>query len=100
MSKKSVIQRNNKKKILINKYKDYRKELKKLIKKTDNFEKGMELRQKLQKLPRNSSQTRFKNRCWLTGRPRAYSRFFGVSRQSLRELFIAGYLPGVIKASW
>lgn len=100
MSKKSIIQRNNKKEILINKYKDYRKELKKLIKKTDNFEEGMKLSQKLQKLPRNSSQTRFKNRCWITGRPRAYSRFFGVSRQSLRELFITGYLPGVIKASW
>jgi small subunit ribosomal protein S14 len=100
MSKKSIIQRNNKKELLINKYKDYRNELKKLIKKTDNFDEGMKLSQKLQKLPRNSSTTRYRNRCWVTGRPKAYSRFFGVSRQILRELFVAGYLPGVIKASW
>ena len=55
---------------------------------------------KLQKLPRNSSPTRIRNRCSLSGRPRAYNRKFGVSRIQFRELALAGKIPGVVKSSW
>jgi len=54
----------------------------------------------LRKLPRNSSATRVRNRCAMTGRPRGYYRKFGLSRIALRDLALQGYLPGVIKASW
>lgn len=54
----------------------------------------------LSKLPRNSSKVRLRNRCKLTGRPRGYSRQFGLSRNTFREMALAGKLPGVTKASW
>lgn len=54
----------------------------------------------LQKLPRNSSKTRMRNRCKLTGRPRGYMRQFGVSRNTFREMALNGKIPGVTKASW
>jgi small subunit ribosomal protein S14 len=56
--------------------------------------------QALQKLPRNSSPVRKRNRCQITGRPRGYMRIFGVSRITFRELAVAGKIPGVTKASW
>lgn len=57
-------------------------------------------RLKLAKLPRNSSPTRIRNRCELTGRPRAYYRKFKLSRLALRELASAGQIPGMVKSSW
>lgn len=57
-------------------------------------------REKLQKLPRNASPTRLRNRCALTGRPRGVYRKFGLGRNKLRELAMRGEVPGVIKASW
>ena len=54
----------------------------------------------LQKLPRNSSRIRLRNRCIITGRPRAYSRKFGVSRLVFREMALKGEIPGIQKASW
>ncbi|MEK9176778.1 MAG: 30S ribosomal protein S14 [Patescibacteria group bacterium] len=54
----------------------------------------------LQKLPRNSSPVRFKNRCNITGRSRGYMRYFGLSRQQFREMARRGELPGVKKSSW
>lgn len=54
----------------------------------------------LQKLPRNASPVRLRNRCSLTGRPRGYIREFGLSRNAFRELASAGKIPGVTKASW
>jgi small subunit ribosomal protein S14 len=57
-------------------------------------------RDKLQKLPRNASPTRLRNRCALTGRPRGVYRKFGLGRIKLRELAMRGEVPGVIKASW
>jgi small subunit ribosomal protein S14 len=54
----------------------------------------------LQKLPRNSSPVRLKNRCKLTGRPKGYIRDFGVCRNQFRELALMGKIPGVTKASW
>ena len=55
---------------------------------------------KLAELPRNSSPTRIRNRCSLSGRPRAFIRKFGVSRITFRELALAGKIPGVTKSSW
>lgn len=55
---------------------------------------------KLAELPRNSSKTRMRNRCALTGRPRSYYRKFGISRIALRDLASRGELPGVTKSSW
>ncbi len=57
-------------------------------------------REKLQKLPRNASPTRLRNRCALTGRPRGVYRKFGLARNKLRDLALRGEVPGVIKASW
>lgn len=54
----------------------------------------------LQKLPRNSSKVRKRNRCQLTGRPRGYIRQFGLSRNMFREMALNGLIPGVTKASW
>lgn len=54
----------------------------------------------LQKLPRNSTPIRMRNRCKLTGRPRGYIRQFGISRITFREMALEGKIPGVTKASW
>lgn len=59
-----------------------------------------EARIKLQKLPRDSSPVRLRNRCALTGRPRGVYRKFGLGRNKLRELALKGEVPGIIKASW
>jgi small subunit ribosomal protein S14 len=56
--------------------------------------------QKLDELPRNSSKVRLKNRCQLSGRPRGYMRYFGISRVTFRDMALMGKIPGVTKASW
>jgi small subunit ribosomal protein S14 len=56
--------------------------------------------QALDQLPKNSSKVRLKNRCQLTGRPKGYMRFFGLSRVTFRDMALAGKIPGVRKASW
>jgi small subunit ribosomal protein S14 len=63
-------------------------------------EERYEARLKLQKLPRNASPVRLRNRCALTGRPRGVFRKFGLARGKLREIAMRGEIPGVIKASW
>lgn len=65
-----------------------------------NFNLKLELHSKLQQLPRNSSKTRIRNRCWKTGRPRGVFRDFQVSRHVLREMGHQGLLPGLKKSSW
>lgn len=89
MAKKSSIVRDQKRQKMIKQYAAKRAELKKLGD-LDG----------LAKLPRNSSPTRWKNRCSETGRPRAYMRMFGLSRLSFREHAVKGEIPGVTKASW
>lgn len=89
MAKKSMINRDEKRQKMIQKYAAKRAELKEL-----GDQEG------LAKLPRNSSPTRLKNRCAETGRPRAYMRQFGLSRISFREHAAKGEIPGVTKASW
>ncbi len=95
-----MIQREIKRKKLIKKYKEKRAFLSKNVKKASTLNDKMMLSEKLQRLPKNSAKTRSRNRCWKTGKPRGYSRFFGLSRNALRELSHECLLPGVIKASW
>lgn len=89
MAKRSIIVRDEKRKRMIKQYAAKRAELKAL----GDFE-------GLAKLPRNSSPTRWKNRCIETGRPRAYMRQFGLSRISFREHAVKGEVPGITKSSW
>jgi len=56
--------------------------------------------QKLDELPKNSSKVRLKNRCQLSGRPKGYMRYFGISRVTFRDMALMGKIPGVTKASW
>ena len=67
---------------------------------TKDFNVKLEIHSKIQKLPRNSSKVRIRNRCWKTGRPRGYYRDFGISRHVLREMAHQCLLPGVRKSSW
>lgn len=89
MAKKSIIARDLKRQKMIQKYNAKRQQLKELGD-----------REGLHKLPRNSSPTRWKNRCEETGRPHGYMRTFGLSRISFREHASKGEIPGVTKSSW
>lgn len=101
MPKTSAIERNKKRMRLAARYAARRAELKAvLINPATTDEEFHATQKKLQKLPRNSSQARVRNRCSLSGRPRAYIRKFGVSRIQFRELALGGKIPGVIKSSW
>jgi len=100
MAKKSMIAREKKRQKLVERYSLKRQFLKQQLTNFSSFDELLLLQKKLQKLPRNSAPNRLHNRCWKTGRPRAYYRFFGLSRHVLREMAYEGLLPGVIKASW
>ena len=101
MPKTSAIERNKKRQRLVQKYQAKRTELKAILAnpKTTDVE-FFAAQKKLAKLPRNSSPVRVRHRCSLSGRPRGYHRRFGVSRITLRELALAGKIPGVTKSSW
>jgi len=100
MAKKSMIEREKKRIKLERKYALKRSTLLKKYQKEDNFHLKLELHSKLQQLPRNSSKTRIRNRCWKTGRPRGVFRDFGLSRHVFREMAHQCLLPGVTKSSW
>lgn len=100
MAKKSLIARQKKRQILVLKYMSKRNDLKIKIKKEKFLDKKLNLYNKLQNLPRNSSSTRLHNRCLITGRPKGYYRHFGLSRHVLREMAHQCLLPGVRKSSW
>jgi small subunit ribosomal protein S14 len=101
MAKVSMINREKKRTKLVSKYAKKRAELKAII---ANPEVGFEEKQQamfaLQKLPRDSSPVRQRNRCQITGRPRGFYRKFGLSRNKLREATMRGDVPGLRKASW
>ena len=101
MAKKSAINRNEMVKRLV-KAKAAKRASLKAVANDENLslEERFEARLKLAAMPRNSSPTRIRNRCELTGRPRAVYRKFKLSRLALRELASSGALPGVVKASW
>jgi len=101
MAKKSMIARENKRKKLVQKYDTKRKSLKEIIRAPGtSFEEKESAQLQLQKLPRDSSESRVRNRCNLTGRPHGYYRKFGLSRNKLREATMRGDVPGLVKASW
>jgi len=100
MAKKSMIERDKKRQLLSSKYSNIRQQLKEQINQSISLEEKAELYRKLQSLPRNSAPTRITRRCFVTGRPKAVYRDFGLSRHVLREMAHACLLPGVIKSSW
>ena len=101
MAKQSSIQKNLKRRNIVQKYNKKRQSLKKQIMKKDlSIEERFKIQSKLNELPRDSSKIRVRNRCKLTGRTRGFYRKFGLSRIKMRELSMSGALPGVVKSSW
>jgi small subunit ribosomal protein S14 len=101
MAKKSLVAKNVQRQVMVAKYKDRRTALRARSKDLKlTLEERMEARAALSMLPSNSSSTKVRNRCQLTGRTRAYLRKFGVCRNAVRLLAHQGDLPGVTKASW
>ena len=101
MAKKSAIQRDLKRRRLIAKFANKRSELKAILANPETTdEEFYKAQAKLNNLPKNSSPIRSRNRCSITGRPRAHIRKFGLSRITFRELASKGKLPGVTKSSW
>lgn len=101
MAKKSSVETNEKRKRLVARFDKKRRELQ--VKANDanlSMEERFDARLKLAEMPRNSSATRVRNRCILSGRPRAYYRKLGLSRIALRELGSQGLIPGLVKSSW
>ena len=101
MAKQSMIQRDLKRAKIAEKYAAKRAAIKAIIENPEtSFEDMMEAQVKLQKLPRNSSPSRQRNRCQLSGRPRGFYRKFGLSKTQFREAAMRGDIPGLKKASW
>jgi small subunit ribosomal protein S14 len=101
MPKTSAIERNRKRIRLVAKHSKERANLKAVLANpATSDEEFFRAQTKLQKLPKNSSPVRVRNRCSLSGRPRGYKRKYGLSRIQFRELALAGKIPGVTKSSW
>ena len=101
MAKVALTNRNEKRRRTIKKFAARRAELMAIIGNQKlSPEDRYEARLKLQKLPRDASPVRLRNRCALTGRPRGVYRKFGLGRGKLRDIAMRGEIPGVIKASW
>ncbi len=101
MAKLSLINREKKRRLVVAKYKTKRAELLAVMDnpKLSSDERDM-AREQFHKLPRNSSPSRLRNRCQITGRPRGTYRKFGLGRTKLREAAMRGEIPGLVKASW
>jgi small subunit ribosomal protein S14 len=101
MAKTSAIEKNKRRQRLSKKYSGRRARLKAIARdKNKPMEERFAATLKLAELPRNSSQSRVRNRCAMTGRPRAYYRKLKLSRIALRELGSRGLIPGLVKSSW
>jgi small subunit ribosomal protein S14 len=101
MAKKSAIENNKKKAKLVKAYAGRRERLKATANdRSLTIEEQFEARLKLAELPRNSSKIRIRNRCEISGRPRAFYRKLKMSRIALRELGSKGLIPGLVKSSW
>jgi|TARA_B100000475_G_C14746916_1_gene208817 small subunit ribosomal protein S14 len=100
MAKQSMIQRERKREKLIIKYATKRDSIKEELKNVKSFQERLELYKKFEKVPRNSSPSRNRNRCWVTGRSRGFYKDFGLSRHVLREMAHDGLIPGLTKSSW
>ena len=101
MAKKSSIEKNKRRERLTKQYAERRAKLKAIANdKTSPMEERFAAALKLAELPRNSSSTRIRNRCEVTGRPRGYYRKLKLSRIALRDLGSKGLIPGLVKSSW
>ncbi len=101
MARLSVIMREKKREVLVIKHKKTREMLKKVMKSVSATDEEKWLAQiALQRLPRDSSPSRLRNRCGITGRPHGFYRKFGLGRNKLREAAMRGDVPGLKKASW
>ena len=101
MAKKSSIEKNERRRLMAKSMRAKRTRLKDIANdKAKPMEERFEAALKLAALPRNSSRTRVRNRCEMTGRPRAYYRKLRMSRIALRELGAKGMIPGLVKSSW
>lgn len=101
MAKTSSIEKNNRRRKMTKQFANRRAKLKAIIMdKETSLEDRFAAQMKLAALPRNGAKVRIKNRCEVTGRPRAYYRKFKMSRIALRELGNFGYIPGLVKSSW
>ena len=101
MAKTAVINRDHNRRLAVKKYAKRRSELLAIMRNAKvSDEERLVARRKLEELPRDSSATRLRNRCRLTGRPRGVFRKFGLGRNKLRDIAMRGEIPGVVKASW
>ena len=101
MAKQSAIQKNINRKTLIDRMSEKRVKLKKILMKKDlPFEERVKIQMKIDSLPRNSSRIRYRNRCFLSGRPRGVYSKFNLSRIAIRDMAGKGQIPGLTKASW
>ncbi len=101
MAKTSKVVKNEQRKKMVAQFAERRLELKKIINQPKSTPEEVDAAVlKLQKMPRNASAIRVRNRCSQSGRPRGFLRKFGMSRIALRDLALKGQIPGVIKSSW
>jgi small subunit ribosomal protein S14 len=101
MAKLALVLRQQKRVKTVAKFKARRAQLLEVIQNSRATDEAKETaRAKLQRLPRDASPVRLRNRCALTGRPRGVYRKFGLGRNKLRDLALKGEVPGIIKASW
>ncbi len=101
MAKKSIVNRQAKRLLLVRKYAPRRTELRtKMLDMKASLEQRLDARRQLEALPRDANPCRLRSRCRITGRPRGYYRKFGLGRNKLREAAMRGDIPGLVKASW
>ena len=101
MAKTSSVEKNNRRRKLVKQYANKRAKLKAIIQNKElPIEERFAAQLKLAELPRNSAKNRIRNRCEVTGRPRAYYRKLKMSRLALRDLSNQGLIPGMVKSSW
>ncbi len=100
MSKKSVIEREKKRQKIVLAFSKKRQQAIFDLKKSIGFEEKLQASFMVQKLPRNSSKVRLRNRCEITGRPKGVYRFFKISRSQIRLMASKAFLPGLHKSSW
>lgn len=101
MAKKSAVERNRKRELLVKRYATKREQLKAIARNKDlPVDERFAAQLKLAALPRNSAVSRVRNRCLVSGRPRAFYRKFRMSRIAMRDLASQGLVPGMVKSSW
>ncbi|WP_273791412.1 MULTISPECIES: 30S ribosomal protein S14 [unclassified Bartonella] len=101
MAKVSAVEKNKRREVMVKRYAARRARLKAIVMDQKvSLEERFKASVQLAELPRNSSKVRIRNRCEVSGRPRAYYRKLKMSRIALRELGSIGYIPGIVKSSW